>query len=638
MKAQPEHRGALSREPRTLLSPQVPRSPAAALLRAPALCLLLLASCLLPPPAHAALTSPIASYTIEVTLDADVKRLAAHQVVTYVNATGDAIPDLVFHLYLNAFRDRNSIFLQEAGTAHRGNVWDPEHPGWIRVTDIRLSDGTPLALEEIADGTLAQADLPTPVAPGEIVTVELAFEAQLPRVFARTGYADDFFMVGQWFPKLGVWENGAWNAYPFHANAEFYADFGTYDVHITLPAGTATGATGLPISEVDNGDGTQTVHYHAEDVIDFVWAASSRFEQATRQVDDAEVRYLYLPEHRWTVKRALDAAEAAVSHYGRWYGPYPYARLTIVDAPDEGQGAGGMEYPTLVTAGPMSLLGLGPGMARSGSERSLEAVVIHEIGHQWWQSMVAFNEAEEPWMDEGFTDYSALRLMAVVYGTETSLLDAGSLRMGYLDMHRMMYLISPRVAMYGRAWDFGVEYGTATYSKPALSLWTLERILGEETMLDVMGTFFRRYRFAHPTTEDFRAVAEEISGRDLAWFFDGLVYGDGVLNYVVTAVDAHSVTVVRQGSLVIPTEVLVTFADGSAALEPWDGVEAEVTFTYPDRPLVRSAEVDPERKLTVDLRWSDNGRSRQVEVSPWLALATRLIYVLQNALLVMGGL
>ena len=157
-------------------------------------------------------------------------------------------------------------------------------------------------------------------------------------------------------------------------------------------------------------------------------------------------------------------------------------------------------------------------------------------------------------------------------------------------------------------------------------------------MLDVMGTFFRRYRFAHPTTEDFRAVAEEISGRDLAWFFDGLVYGDGVLNYVVTAVDAHSVTVVRQGSLVIPTEVLVTFADGSAALEPWDGVEAEVTFTYPDRPLVRSAEVDPERKLTVDLRWSDNGRSRQVEVSPWLALATRLIYVLQNALLVMGGL
>ena len=603
-------------------------------------CLLLLALLLLSPPVvHAALTTPVASYTIAVTLDTEAKTLAAHEVVTYVNTTADPIPDLVFHLYLNAFRDRNSIFLREGGATHRGQGWDPKHPGWIQVTDIRLSDGTPLALEEIEDGTLARADLPAPVAPGETVEVELDFRAQLPRVFARTGYAGDFFMVGQWFPKLGVWQDRAWNAYPFHANSEFYADFGTYDVTITLPVGYVTGGTGLPVSTVDNGDGTQTVHYHAEDVIDFAWTASPHFQEATRQVDGVEILYLYLPEHEWTVGRVLDAAEAAVSRYSRWYGPYPYARLTVVDVPDDGQGAGGMEYPTLVTAGAMDMLGLGPGPARSRMDRSLELVVTHELGHQWWQSMVGFNEAEEPWLDEGFTDYSAVRVMEAVYGADTSFLDAGNLQMGYFDMRRMEYLADPRVPMYGRAWDFGeMEYGVAAYSKPVLSLRTLERTLGTETWLEVMSTFFHRYRFGHPTTEDFRTVAEEVSGQDLSWFFDGLVYGDGVLNYTVTGVDEHAVTVARQGDLVVPTEVLVTFADGSTLLEPWGGEEAEVTFTYDGRPPVRSAEVDPQRKVVIDLRWADNGLSRRLEVAPWLALVTRLLYYLQNMLLVLGGL
>jgi aminopeptidase N len=507
------------------------------------------------------------------------------------------------------------------------------------VTDLRLADGTPLALEEIEDGTLARAGLPAPVAPGESVEIELNFQAQLPRVFARTGYVDDFFMVGQWFPKLGVWEDGDWNAYPFHANAEFYADFGDYDVAITLPDNYVTGAAGLLVSTLDNGDSTQTMHYHAENVIDFAWAASPHFQTTTRQVDGVELLYLYLPEHEWTVKRALDAAEAAVRHYSRWYGPYPYDQLTIVDAPDDGESAGGMEYPTFVTAGPMSFLGIG-GLGSSGVDRSLELVIIHEIGHQWWQSMVAFNEAEEPWLDEGFTDYSTLRVVEAVYGVDTSALNTRSLKIGYLDLRRMDYLVDPQLPMYGKAWEFDplMEYGVAAYSKPVLSLTTLERILGEETMLEIMSAFFQRYQFEHPTTEDFRAVAEAVSGQDLSWFFEGLVYGDGVLNYTVAGVDKHSVTVARQGDLVIPTEVLVTFTDGSTTLEPWDGLETEATFTYPDRPPIRSAEVDPQHKIVIDLRWADNGLSRRVEVSPWLALVTRLLYDLQNALLVLGGL
>ena len=125
----------------------------------------------------------------------------------------------------------------------------------------------------------------------------LDFEAQLPQVFARTGYAGDFFMVGQWFPKLGVWQEGAWNAYPFHANAEFYADFGDYEVAITLPDAYVTGGTGLLVSAAEETGGLRTVRYRAEDVIDFAWTASPHFLEATRQVGETELLYLYLPEH-----------------------------------------------------------------------------------------------------------------------------------------------------------------------------------------------------------------------------------------------------------------------------------------------------------------------------------------------------
>ncbi|MBN1659670.1 MAG: M1 family metallopeptidase [Anaerolineae bacterium] len=579
----------------------------------------------------------VASYTIDVTLDPEAKTLTGSEVITYANTSDQPIPDLVFHLYLNAFSSLDTLFMQEGGPMHRGYSWDPEHAGWIEVTALRLADGTPLHLVEIEDGTLARADLPAPIPPGESAHIEVDFCAQLPFVFARTGYAGDFFMIGQWFPKLGVWEGHGWNAHPFHANAEFYADLGTYDVTITLPDPFVTGATGLPISSVNQGDGTQTVRYLAEGVIDFAWTASPDFEAATRTVHGVDLIYLYLPEHAWSVDRALDAAEAALVHFGEWYAPYPYPRFTVVDVPDEGQGAGGMEYPMLVTAGTMSFTGLPAG--ESQADRSLEIVIVHETGHQWWQSTVAFNEAEEPWLDEGFTEYSTVRLVSQLLGEGTSALDSPFLDLGLLEMRRMEYLLNPGVPMYGPAWEFaGLEYVTAAYSKPTLALLTLEGVLGSDVMLDVMSTFYRRYQFAHPTTKDFHAIAEEVSGRDLSWFFDGLVYGDATVNYTVGSLDEHAVTAVRQGDLRVPTEVLVTFTDGTSVIEPWDALRSEITFSYPDHAPIVSAEVDPERKVVVDLHWSDNGLSRELYVSPWLALVTRLVYYLQEALLILGGL
>lgn len=580
-------------------------------------------------------TPDIASYDIQVTLDTKAKTLSGHETITYHNTTSIPIPDVVLHLYLNAFRDKNSLFFQEIGGTHRGFSWDPESPGQIEVSSIHLTDGTPLTLELLEDSTLARATLPEAIPPGSDLSLEVDFEALLPKVFVRTGFYEDFFMVGQWFPKLGVWQPEGWNAHPFHANAEFFADFGSYDVAITLPSDYVTGGIGLPTNAQEHGDGTQTVSYHAEGVIDFSWTASPDFKQTTRDVNGVQILYLYLPEHDGTIQRVLNAAEVAVKHFSEWYGPYPYARLTIVDVPDDGSGAGGMEYPTLITAGAFDPSGLG--ILGGPFDKMLEVVIIHEIGHQWWQSMVAFNEAEEPWLDEGFTDYSTARLMHQVYGPH-GMFDAGNLEMNYTEMHRMMYLVTPRVPMYGKAWEFETfeSYEVGAYSKPILALLTLENTLGAETMLDIMHTFFQKYKFTHPTTDDFRQVAEETSGQDLTWFFDGIVHSDEVVNYTVSAVNTHSVTVERQGNLVIPTEIEITFRDGSTQIIQWDGQETKRTWEFPE--TISEAKIDPKGKNLLDLQWSDNGLKTRMDLWSGLAISTRFFYQIQNWLLYLGGL
>ncbi len=581
--------------------------------------------------------TPVASYDIEVSLDTEAKTLTGQERVTYVNTTETPITDAVLHLYLNAFRDdHSSIFMQESGPLHRGFSLNVEFPGSIKITDIRLENGTPLPLELIADETLGRVELPAPIAPGKSFTLDIEFVAQLPQVFARTGFYEDFFMVGQWFPKLGVWQDDGWNAYPFHANAEFFADFGNYDVRITLPEEYITAATGLPVSSEINGDGTQTVQYQAKGVIDFAWSASPHFKQVTRTVNGIEVVYVYLPERDFTVDRVLHAADAAITNFGDWYGAYPYPRLTIVDVPDEAGGAGGMEYPMLIAAGLQDITGLG--ITSGQFDRLLEAVTIHEIGHEWWYAVVAFNEAEEPWLDEGFTDYSTLRLMDKVYGTNNAV-HLGGIKLDYMGLRRMDYLSNPLVPMYGKAWDFEeLDYGVAAYSKPLLALSTLENVLGEETMLRIMSTFFEQYKFKHPTTEDFRSVAEQVAGQELSWFFNDMVHDDLVLNYAVTTVEEHSFTVQRQGELIIPTDIQITFEDGSGALEQWDGVQSTATFEYPDRPAIAQAVIDPNHKIAVDLQWSDNGMSRRADVFSWLAVNARILYQIQNLLLGLGGL
>ncbi len=534
--------------------------------------------------------------------------LSGQAEIVYRNTTQKPIPDLVFHLYLNAFKSMDTVFMKESGGQMRGDAFTPGDSGWIEVDSIRVKDGPALDLALVEDGTLARAALPEVVPPGEQVALELVFRAQLPRVFARTGWAPDaqgdpYFLVGQWFPKLGVWTGQGWNAHVFHGNAEFFANFGSYKVAITLPEGYTSGATGLPQETVRNGDGTQTITYHAAGVIDFAWTASPNLRIATQKAGDVEIVYLYLPEHEWSRQRQLDAAAGALMKFGEWFGPYPYARLTVVDVPEQGSGAGGMEYPTFITVGAE-----GEGSQSAPSSTWIDSfyiTTVHEVAHQWWQSMVATDEAEEPWLDEGFADVSTMLLLIANDGLDSERLDQPGSQYGYLLRRRSRFLQNPDVPMLAASWEVNYsDYVIQSYAKPDMAMLTLGRVYGEDTLLAILRAYFERYRFAHPTTADFQEVAEEICEEDLGWFFDGLVYQDETLNYIAEAVSGERIDVSREGDLMVPTEILVVFADGSQKTITWEGESREQSFTF-DR-VVKSFEIDPEHKLLIEVDWADN--------------------------------
>ena len=262
--------------------------------------------------------------------------------------------------------------------------------GWIDLTELKLADGTDLlpALtwehpddDNADDRTVARVALPRAVAPGEELAFDAVFTARLPKVFARTGYLEDFFAVAQWFPKLGVYEpagvrgreTGAWNCHQFHAHSEFYADYGRYRVEMTVPDGYVVGATGRRVAETKNADGTTTFVHEQEDVHDFAWSADPTFvevvepfvaadevtptelasiaelldrDPAEVRLRDVEIRLLMQPAHRRQIARHLKAVRLSLKWFGLWYGAYPYSTITVIDPPQDATGAMGVEYPT----------------------------------------------------------------------------------------------------------------------------------------------------------------------------------------------------------------------------------------------------------------------------------------------------
>jgi len=591
--------------------------------------------------ATAPLSQRVVWYNIDAKYDPKTHQLDGYEVLTYHNLTGQPQDRFPFHLYLNGFQQK-ATWMREArveGTRDsRYDEWKKEFYGADEIQKFEVvgQGDVTASLHYIHpdddnqdDKTVVEAVLPRPVAPGDFVQFKIKFHDQFPEAQARTGWKKDFLLAGQWFPKVGVWWQGAWNCHQFHVTTEFFADFGVYDVRLTVPQNEVVGASGVLAQEVQNSDGTKTLTYHGDDIHDFAWTISPRYRVAeetyTGTMGPVKLKIMMQPAHWGQEERHAKILRESLERFEKWYGPYPYKTLTLVDP--EGQEAGGMEYPTFITGGTSWFMPEGLYLP--------ELVVEHEFGHQYWYGMVATNEFEDAWLDEGINSYTEVKVMDDIFGPNRSVLNEFGANAGERDLQRLQFIgVADLDPLARKAWQFESlnSYGGITYGKTASVFLTLEKVVGEETMRKAMHTYFMRYRFTHPGKEDFLKTIEEVSGQNLRWYFNQAVYGTQVFDYEVMSIDSmpaswsekghkapkpkdtfyiSTVTLHRKGDFVFPVEAEIVFDNGERVRERWDGQDRWVKFQYLNTAKVVSAEVDPSHQIHLDRNNFNNSKSAE---------------------------
>lgn len=485
------------------------------------------------------LSDRVVNYDIAATLDPEKHTVDGQEKLTWRNRSDKEVRSVYLHMYLNAFEGNGSTMFQE----HRFNQFEFR-------SDVRNKDGEwgHIELGKVAQGgadvkwsyvhpdggpesdhTVVRFDLPKPVAPGGSTDLDIAFHDQLPRVVARAGYFGTFHLVGQWYPKIAVLElpgeRGAtevrWNAHEYHAFSEFYADFGNFDVKMTVPKGYTVGSTGEEQGTgVESGDKV-TYHYVQGDVHDFAWTADNRTAKPLEGTYTGEgsptvkVKVLYPPEYEATAAPSLKATIDALGYFSRTLGPYPYKTVTVVIPPYNAEEAGGMEYPTFFTADSHDKVD-----PTSLDQFAVDFVNIHEFGHGYFYGILASNEFEEPMLDEGLNDYWDHHMLRAA-NYKIHLFPRPYNKLG-LDLTAEPFEIeragadnhAPGDETGENSWN---RYSTTSYGsvyfRTATTMHDLEETIGRPTMERAFKQYYATWKFRHPSIADLQAVLSDVSGK-----------------------------------------------------------------------------------------------------------------------------
>jgi aminopeptidase N len=600
-------------------------------------------------PASARLTG----YDINAKLDTWSKTINGRMKAFWVNTSNDKVKEVQLHLYLNAFRNSSSTFMKESGLSIKE---DPDK-GWIELDSITNKKGADLtrAMKFISpddgnpeDMTVLRISLPDECKPKDTVFLNITFRSKLPGNINRTGYSADYFFAGQWFPKFGVYEKagtryslkGEWNCHQFHRDSEFYADHSLYNVKIELPINYVVATSGILMNEAENGEISKTLSFRAEDIVDFAWTAWPDYAVFTDKWKNIGITLLLPPERKSQAPRQLQSVKNGLEYLDNHVGPYPWPHITVVDPPSRGSGAAGMEYTTLFTTS--SVYGV------PESIHIPETTTIHELTHAYFMGIIANNEFEEPWLDEGITTYFEGRIVDHYYGINSGLINLPFLKFPVISGTRMSYVNSDKKQLADNSlysWQYPHNtYTLMAYSKPALVLHTLEGIVGTEVMDNIFREYYNKWAFRHPSGKDFIAVANKVSlqkrGEDLNWFFKQTIYGTDICDYKVAGIKNHSIDgsdslyycvaqLERTGGLKLPVEVLVSFNDGSLAIEKWDGENAVKDFTYSGNRKIVSVKIDPGYKNKLDVNYINNSISETPEMKSLSRINLKLVAFLQ---------
>ena len=510
-------------------------------------------------------------YIMEVTLDSETARYNGTQKLIYTNNSPETHHKVFYHLYYNAFQPGSEMAVRLKNAADKNRRFKVdidsltiEQQGFLRVKNL-TQNGT-LVQTEVAE-TILEVTLNEPLLPGESTILELNFEGQVPDVVRRAGKnsAEGVALsMAQWYPKMAEYDVEGWNTDPY-TGREFHGVWGDFDVKITLNKDFTVAASGYLQNADEIGKGYSerkrpkskkslvTWHFIAPEVHDFTWAADPDYIHDTYPgPNGVELHFFYKDDaeiiENW--KKLQPDTAKMMEYYNTKIGPYPYKQYSVVQGGD-----GGMEYAmlTLITGG-----------RKYGS---LFGVTAHELAHSWFQHILATNETKHEWMDEGFTSFiSALASNEILAQNKDFPLE-GSYR-GYFNLANSGFEM-PQSTNANR-YKHNLAYESTAYSKGAVFLAQLGYIVGKEKLFEILQAYYDEWKFKHPQPNDFRRIAERVSGLQLQWYLTDWTQTTNKIDYAINGLENTETGSVlhleRKELMPMPQEVLVVYKNGDTAL------------------------------------------------------------------------
>lgn len=574
-------------------------------------------------------------YQIEVSLNDTTHELNGFLTLEYKNNSPDKLHYVYFHLWANAFRGHNSEYAKQA--LENGNTdfhfSKPAQRGGMDGLDFKADGETCKWFCTDKNFEICKVVLNRPLLSGEVLTLSTPFRVKLPHTFSRLGHEGQSYQISQWYPKPAVYDASGWHTMPYLDQGEFYSEFGSYDVKITLPQNYRVAATGDLQNEEElkwldslstitkkiqqfaeemkfpaSSANKKTLHYKQSNVHDFAWFADKRYHVLKGEVELPQSKRKVTTWAMFTNNKAKlwmkagDYIADAVMHYSELVGEYPYAQVSAVEGALEA--GGGMEYPNVTVIGDVS------------SDFSLDLVITHEVGHNWFYGILGSNERDHAWMDEGINSYYEYRYTATKYPQRRMV---GKLprfigKIFDLNQYKHKYLMDVGYQLAAREnYDQPCElqapkytdynYGVMVYGKTMLALYHLENYLGTVLFDSIMKKYFDVWKFKHPQPANVRQVFDTMSGKNLSWFFDDMIGTTKKLDYAVTkgkpnGTGTHLFTLVNKGTIAAP--LIVTLLDKDTVVNRFvlDGFtgkrELETTTLGTDRLQIDPQLVMPE--------------------------------------------